>query len=87
MEHKKIIQKVARKFAKNESDNFHSENAVLLAVNFGNEEDVANAVRIEREHKRLGYMTEELLFDRDKIYKKCYPILVRWMNTYGIKKR
>ncbi len=87
MEHKKIISKIVRNFAKNEDNNFHSDNAILLAVNFGSEEDVTNAERIKKEHERIGYITQELLIDRDKIYKKCYPQLVHWMKQYGINKR
>lgn len=87
MEHKKIIQKIAREFAKNEDKNFHSENAVLLAINFGNDEDVNEAKRILSEHERIGHMPHSLLVERDKIYKKCYPKLTMWMKIYNIKKR
>lgn len=84
---KKQVQKITNKFNKNENDNFHSENAVLLAKNFGTDEDLANAERILREHHRIGHMTQELLTERDAIYLKLYPKLVSLREVYGISKR
>lgn len=87
MDHKKLIQKIARKFDKNEDVNFHSENAVLLAINFGTEQDVLDAKRIQKEHLKIGYMPYELMSERTLIVNRLYPQLVEWVKFYEIKRK
>lgn len=75
---KKTINKVWNKYQKNEANNDHSENVVLLAKTFGTDEDVAEAEDIQHKHDSIGYMTTDLLKRRDFLQNKFYPILVRF---------
>jgi hypothetical protein len=64
-------------FQRNEDDNDHSANAVLLARNFGTEQDLANALEIQSRHNKEGHLTSELSKRRDEIQDRLYPELLR----------
>lgn len=87
MEHKAIIEQFIEEFNENEKYNLHSENTILLAVNFGSNLDVENAKGIHAKHLKLGYMSPELLLEDKNMRNKLYPQFVYWRHVYGLKKR
>ena len=68
---------VWNRYKKNEENNDHSENVVLLAKTFGTDEDVIEAEDIQYKHDSIGYITTDLLRRRDILHNKLYPLLVR----------
>lgn len=72
-----VVKKdILSKFNKNEDNNFHSENAILLAENFGTEEDLKKAMLIKKQHEKEGRLTRELQIERDELLNKLYPKLL-----------
>lgn len=63
-------------YKKNEDNNLHSENVVLLAKNVGTASDLTKAKAILAEHNKLGYISTDLLKKRDTLSKKLYAKLV-----------
>jgi len=64
-----------KKYQENEDSNFHSENAVLLAENFGSRDDLIITKTIQLLHKQLGYIPYEFSKIRDSISSRLYPKL------------
>lgn len=64
-------------YKKNEDNNLHSENVVLLAKNVGTASDLTKAKAILAEHNKLGYISTDLLKKRDALSKKLYAKLVK----------
>jgi len=64
-------------YKKNEQNNEHSENVLLLAQNFGNKSDVEKAKEILKVRNKQGYLTvqqnREANKIHDKLYKKLFP--------------
>lgn len=76
----KDIESIKEEYEENEDNNYHSENVVLLAKHFGTEEDLEKALRILKEHQRIGYLTDELNEERYELNKKLYPMLESKIN-------
>jgi hypothetical protein len=57
-----------KKWKRNEADNYHSENVVMLAKFVGASGDVAEANRIMQQHDEIGYLTPELNSKRYALY-------------------
>jgi hypothetical protein len=57
-----------KKWKRNEADNYHSENVVMLAKFVGTSGDVAEANRIMQQHDEMGYLTPELNSKRYALY-------------------
>lgn len=61
-----------KRYEDNEDKNYHSENVVLLAENFGTKEDVKEAKEILTAHDKAGHLTDSLRRKRDRIQKKLW---------------
>jgi hypothetical protein len=57
-----------KKWKRNEADNYHSENVVMLAKFVGTSGDVAEANRIMQQHDEMGHLTPELNSKRYALY-------------------
>jgi hypothetical protein len=75
----KITQSKAKKifaeFEKNEDENYHSENVILLAKHFGTAAELKEAKAILKEHEEAGSLTSALRKRRDSLYDKLMPKL------------
>ena len=60
------------KYNENREINFHSENAVFLAENFGTPEELATAKMIYEMHEKEGYLTGENATLRTKLFKDIW---------------
>jgi hypothetical protein len=56
---KNKLKSIAKEYEKNEDENYHSENVVLLAKNFGTDEDIEEAKEILKKHNEEGYLSTE----------------------------
>jgi hypothetical protein len=74
-------QAIFKKYEKNEDDNYHSENVVLLAQHFGTADDLKKAKHILKEHERLGSLPQDLYEQRYTLHQKLYPKLVAAMGN------
>lgn len=63
-------------FEANQDDNLHSENAVLLATNFGTDEQIRDAKKILQTHDKVGSLSDSLRQRRDVIVRELYPKLL-----------
>jgi hypothetical protein len=73
---------IEKEYKENEDNNYHSENVVLLAENFGTEEEKAEAKEILEKHNEEGSLSSELrnrrsvleekLWDKYQALKKIY---------------
>lgn len=52
-------QAIVKKYLKNEDNNYHSENVVLLAKHFGTKEQLQEAKEILQRHNKEGYLSSE----------------------------
>lgn len=67
------IKSLLEEYQENEDNNFHTENALLLAKNFGTKNDVAVAKKAMAELDKKGYTLEG---DKiSEIHKRLYPAL------------
>jgi hypothetical protein len=84
---------IEKEYEENEDNNYHSENVVLLAENFGTEEEKAEAKEILEKHNEEGSLSsqlrnrrsvlEEKLLDKYKALKKIYA---EGGSVYNIEK-
>jgi hypothetical protein len=84
---------IEKEYKENEDNNAHSENVVLLADNFGTEEEKAEAKEILEKHNEEGSLSsqlrnrrsvlEEKLLDKYKALKKIYA---EGGSVYNIEK-
>lgn len=63
---------VMKKYDENENLNFHSENVVLLAKNFGTSTELKQAKQIVKSHNEIGYMPEWLYNERKSLHDSLY---------------
>lgn len=70
------FDKIFAEYEDNEDNNYHSENVVLLAKNFGSAEDLKLAQSILKKHKSQGSLSDELNKQRSALSKKLYPKLI-----------
>ena len=78
------LKRFFKQYLKNEDENYHSENVVLLAKTFGSKNDVKEATEILKEHDRIGYLSDDLYEKRKELDKKLYPIAKRIMDMNQI---
>lgn len=68
------IKEIEKEYYENEDNNLHSENVVLLAENFGTEEELSEAKSILKQHEEEGSLSTELYNRRsvleDVLWKK-----------------
>jgi hypothetical protein len=84
---------IEKEYKENEDNNAHSENVVLLAENFGTEEEKAEAKKILEKHNEEGSLSSELrnrrsvleekLWDKYQALKKIYA---EGGSVYNIEK-
>jgi hypothetical protein len=78
------------KYEKNEDNNYHAENIVLLAKHFGTDEDIDTANKIIKQRSKLGYMPKDMSEKSSEISKRLYPKLIQELNQknkyYGTRK-
>lgn len=60
------------KYEKNEDNNMHSENVVLLAKQFGTAQDISDAKTIQAKHEAIGHLPSYLGKERDALSSKLY---------------
>ena len=70
----------------NTDQNYHTENIVIIAMRFGDDEDIENAKYVMERHKEETCMTEDLRKFRDYIFEKVMSKLDYTARDY-IKKR
>ena len=70
----------------NTDQNFHTENIVIIAMRFGDSEDIENAKYVMKRHKEETCMTQDLKKFRDYIFEKVMSKLDYKARGY-IKKR
>lgn len=68
-------KKIFAEFEKNEDENYHSENVILLAKHFGTAAELKEAKAILKEHEEAGSLTSALRKRRDSLYDKLMPKL------------
>lgn len=61
------MNNIYAKYKRNENNNLHTENAVLLAKHFGTSEDLIIAQAIESLHNKLGHIPHAFQQVRDHI--------------------
>ena len=54
----------------NTDQNYHTENIVIIAMRFGDSEDIENAKYVMKRHEEETCMTEDLRKFRDYIFEK-----------------
>jgi hypothetical protein len=64
---KDAFSAIYAQYKRNEDNNLHTENAVLLAKHFGTHEDLVTAKAIQSIHNQLGHIPFEFQQIRDKI--------------------
>lgn len=82
---KSFAEDVHATYQENESSNNHAENTVLLAESFGTKSDVKALKEINKEHKKLGYLTPELSKKRYELQAPLYKKMIDAAKG-GIKK-
>ncbi len=72
MKTKKELIEFMEKYNENREINFHSENAVFLAENFGTPEELATAQMIYETHEKEGYLNSENATLRTKLFNDIW---------------
>ena len=62
-------------FDKNEDENDHTLNAVMLAKEFGSSKEIKDMEDIDKRHRQRGHISEPDYSKRNAIIKKYYPRL------------
>lgn len=70
------LKEIRAEYQKNEDDNAHSENTVLLAKYFGTKAELEKANDILEKHNKLGSIPESLNDERYELHKKLYKKFV-----------
>jgi hypothetical protein len=79
------LSSVKRKYLKNENENAHSENVVLLAENFGDSEDLKLAKEILKLHNTEGHLSTENGKIRQELHLKLLKIARKKFGQEGIE--
>jgi len=79
------LSSIRTKYDKNEDENRHSENVVLLAENFGNVNDLKLAKEILRKHNEEGSLSSENGKKRQNLHLKLITIAREEFAKEGIK--
>lgn len=72
---------IFKEYEENENDNYHAENILLLANNFGTEEDVETAKEILKQRDKQGSMSEAMNKKSYELNKRLYPKLIDALNS------
>ena len=67
---------IRKHHAINQDRNEHSLNAVLLATYFGTPEQIAEAKDILNQHRKIGYLSEDLYNRRREIEQPLYQKMI-----------
>jgi len=71
-----ILEAFTKKdFDKNEDENDHTLNAVMLAKEFGSSKEIKDMEDIDKRHRQRGHINEPDYSKRNAIVKKYYPRL------------
>jgi hypothetical protein len=70
------VAKIRAEYDKNEDNNAHSENVVLLAKHFGTESDLRDAKTILAKHEAIGHLPSYLRDERDALASRLYKKMV-----------
>ena len=70
------FDKIFAEYEDNEDNNYHSENVVLLAKNFGSAEDLKLAKSILKKHESEGSLSGEIGKQRYALHQKLYSKLI-----------
>ena len=62
-------------FDKNEDENDHTLNAVMLAKEFGSSKEIKDMEDIDKRHRQRGHISEPDYSKRNALVKKYYPRL------------
>ena len=82
---KERLRSLWKKYEKNEDDNDHTENVVLLAKHFGTAEDLKAAKDIEERHnKSIGGISNADYQEREKISMRLYPLFITQLKEHGV---
>jgi hypothetical protein len=72
---------IFKEYEENENDNYHAENILLLANNFGTEEDVETAKEILKQRDKQGSTSETMNKKSYELNKRLYPKLMDALNS------
>jgi phage terminase large subunit-like protein len=72
---------IFKEYEENENDNYHAENILLLANNFGTEEDVETAKEILKQRDKQGSTSETMNKKSYELNKRLYPKLIDALNS------
>jgi len=85
MEAKSInLEDLRAEYKRNEAINAHTENCLLLVNNFGTDSQISRMEEIAAKYKRLGYLPNDLIIERDNMVRPLYAILRNVKSTYAI---
>lgn len=65
-------EEILEQFNELTKDNDHTEAAILLAENFGTDEEVSKLKKIQKDQEKRGYITQDEQAERDEISNKYY---------------
>lgn len=78
----KALEAFLKKWKRNEADNAHTENVVMLARFVGSSDEIAEARDIQRQHDALGHLPSALNTQRYALYKNLKSkLLARYPNA------
>ena len=64
-----------KEFDRNEDENDHSLNAIMLAKEFGTSQEIKDMEDIDKRHKQRGHITDPDYSKRNALVRKYYPRL------------
>ena len=67
---------ISKRYLKNEDENAHSENVILLAEAFGTQEDISISKSILELHHELNHMPYPLSRIRGVIHNRLYAVMI-----------
>jgi len=82
---KSNLESIKNKYEENEDENYHGENVILLAENFGSAEDLSEAKRLFNLHKKEGYLSSENGKMRQDLHLKLIRKARAEMKKEGIQ--
>jgi hypothetical protein len=82
---KSNLESIKNKYEENEDENYHGENIILLAENFGNAEDLSEAKRIFNLHKKEGHLSSQNGKMRQDLHLKLIGKARAEMKKEGIQ--
>ena len=71
---------ISKRYLKNEDENAHSENVILLAEAFGTQEDISISKSILELHHELNHVPYPLARIRGVIHNRLYAVMIEACN-------